>query len=270
MTANRPSRLANGSAAGPARGAKASRGGLVRAIGGIGRGAWRVGWAHSEPHREMGPALRPTPLSPACGSRRGHLTPDAFDAASDWSRRTGATCGVSVVRRSRRRRFRRGPGLIARTCPCRPAVPRPVVSVRASSRSALSEDVASPQHELRQPAFRLCALAASTVWDWSAPGRTFERSVLIPPPRGISPSRRSGSKIPSPSPAFRPLPRKGQSPSRCLEDAPGDRFGQRRKRPFIHIRSECQWTRVDNSTVRRERRGIIPGRVAPAAAAAAH
>ena len=219
----------------------------------------------------MGPALRPTPLSPACGSRRGHLTPGAFNAASDWSRRTGTTCGVSVARRSRRRRFRRGPGLIARTCPLppggsetgrlRPCLKQFGIVRRRCLTSAWTSTV--------RPC-RLCALAASTVWDWSAPGRTFERSVLIPPPRGISPSRRSGSKIPSPSPAFRPLPRKGQSPSRCLEDAPGDRFGQRRKRPFIHIRSECQWTRVDNSTVRRESRGLIPGRVARAAAAAGH
>jgi hypothetical protein len=36
----------------------------------------------------MGPALRPTPLSPACGSRRGRLTPGAFNAASNLFRRT--------------------------------------------------------------------------------------------------------------------------------------------------------------------------------------
>jgi hypothetical protein len=29
----------------------------------------------------MGPALRPTPLSPACGSPRGHLTPGVFNTA---------------------------------------------------------------------------------------------------------------------------------------------------------------------------------------------
>src|SRR5690606_10998425 len=50
----------------------------------------------------------------------------------------------------------------------------------------------------------------------------------IPPPRGISPSRRSGSEIPSFSPAFRPLPRKGQSPFRYVEGAPSGRFGQAR------------------------------------------
>ena len=40
-----------------------------------------------------------------------------------------------------------------------------------------------------------------------------------------------GSKIPSSSPAFRPLSRKGQSPFRCLEGALPDRFGQARDRP---------------------------------------
>ena len=93
--------------------------------------------------------------------------------------------------------------------------------------------------------------------------------LLIPPPRGISPSRRSGSEIPSSSLAFRPLPWKGQSPFRCLKDALRDRFGQRQNRPVIHLRPECQWTRVDNSTVRRRGSGIIPCRVAPAAGAAA-
>ena len=82
------------------------------------------------------------------------------------------------------------------------------------------------------------------------------RPDLIPPPRGISPSRRAGSKIPSSSPAFRPLSRKGQSPSRCLEGASRRRFGQARDRPVIHFPAECQWTRVDNPTARRNCRKL--------------
>jgi len=69
----------------------------------------------------------------------------------------------------------------------------------------------------------------------------------------LSPSHRSGSEIPSPPLAFRPLSRKGQSPYRQVKDACGARFGQRPNRPVIHLCPECQWTRVENSTVHRKR-----------------
>jgi hypothetical protein len=73
----------------------------------------------------MGPTLRSTPLSPACGPR-GALDAWRLDAGSDRPLR--ATEGrLLIARRSRRRRFRRGLGTIARTCPYRPAVPRPYV-----------------------------------------------------------------------------------------------------------------------------------------------
>jgi hypothetical protein len=54
------------------------------------------------------------------------------------------------------------------------------------------------------------------------------------------------------------LSRKGPSPFRQVEGACDARFGQRRNRPVIHVRAECQWTRVDNSTVHRKRTKIFP------------
>jgi hypothetical protein len=58
------------------------------------------------------------------------------------------------------------------------------------------------------------------------------------------------------------LPRRGQSPSRCVEDAQPKRFGQARQRPLIHFRAQCQWTAVDNSTLRRKRRDYPRSRCA--------
>lgn len=68
----------------------------------------------------MGPALRPTPLSPACGSTGVEsLTPGVVRALAARTRRY-------VARRSRRCRFRRGTEKIRRLLPIHPAVPRPV------------------------------------------------------------------------------------------------------------------------------------------------
>ena len=210
--------------------------------------------------------MRPTPLSPACGSRRGHLTPGVFNAASTSpegpsrsaaSLSPGARAGAGSVG---------GWGMIARTYPLPPggsatelskSLPR---AVRHCPKTLLhlSMDFESP--------------ALSTLRPRGLNGLGFGSSedvpLLIPPPRGISPSRLNGSKIPSPSPAFRPLPRKGQSPSRCLDDASPDRFGQRRNRPVIHFRPKRQWTRVDKLTFRRKMRGLIPCRVEPIASGA--
>jgi len=216
------------------------------------------------PKREMGPALRPTPLSPACGSR-GTLDAWRVDAARE--------SGVSVARRSRRCRFRRGLGfdhedrsrtarrfrdrsfnLSLERCPHCPKALR--IPRRQTGKPDLADFAPS-----RSQRFEIRSCVQSELWGY--PG-------LIPPPRGISPSSRSGSKIPSPSPAFRPLSRKGQSPSRCLDDASPYRFGQRRTGRLIHFRPICQWTRVDNSTARRKIGGVIPGRVAPAAADGGH
>ena len=163
--------------------------------------------------REMGPALRPTPLSPACGSRRGHFTPGAFNTASKPGPEGPSRCAASLSPGARAGAGSVGGwGMIARTCPLPPGGSATGLS-KSLPRAAwhcpktlphLSMDFESP--------------ALSTLRPRGLNGLGFGSSedvpLLIPPPRGISPSRRSGSKIPSPSLAFRPLPRKGQSPSR--------------------------------------------------------
>lgn len=184
----------------------------------------------------MGPTLRSTPLSPACGSR-GTLDARRPDAGSDKLLRA-LKVGFGFARRSRRRRFRRGSGSIARIDLLPPGGSETVlVGLGLIAASALPEGAAKSSAPSRQTRpFRLCALAASTVWDLvSTKANLGTFPLLIPPPRGISPSRRYGSKIPSSSPVFRPLSRKGQSPSRCLKDARCDRFGQARDRPVIHF-----------------------------------
>jgi len=176
-----------------------------------------------------------------------------------------------IARRSRRRRFRRRLSLVRRLDPAarrfrdRFSFPglRAVRSGPKASPNLGTGPVIRP--------VRLCAFAASAVRDPVCLGIAPRGSPrLVPRPRGISPSRRYGSKIPSPSLAFRPLSRKGQSPSRCLEDALPERFGQARERALIHFRRQCQWTRVDNPTVRRKAPQIIRDRVARAASGAAH
>lgn len=163
----------------------------------------------------MGPASRPTPLSPACGSRRT-LNARRFQYRSDLSRRTcrcaaslspGARAGAGSVqglvsdrgdrfRATRRFRDRSFPSLL-RAVPHRP------------------ETLLHLGLDIQVQSCRLCAFAASTDRLGFPKG-----SRSVPPPCGISPSRRYGSKIPSPSLAFQPLPRKGQSPFRCMEGAP--------------------------------------------------
>jgi hypothetical protein len=201
--------------------------------------------------REMGPALRLTPLSPACGPCRSRkLDAWRFNAVFVPAPKSRAKIGLSSPG-ARAGAGSVGAGSDPKIFPYRRAVPRPVS--RPGPRTASLCPWAPPDLSTgpESPAYRLCALSVSTVLDPDCSRRTWRAPRLVPPPSGISPSRRSGSKIPSPSPAFRPLPRKGQSPSRCLEDARPDRFGQARDRPVIHFRPDCQWTRVDNSTARR-------------------
>ena len=64
-------------------------------------------------HREMGPTLRSTPLSPAVGSRGERLSPDVSKAPC---RPKPIGCDV-VTRRSRRCRFCQGPVPIRRSFP---------------------------------------------------------------------------------------------------------------------------------------------------------
>lgn len=205
----------------------------------------------------MGPALRLTPLSPACGPCRSRkLYARRFNAASTGSCEPGrpaASHRPALAPAPVPSEAEPGP----KTGPRRPAVPRPVFL--PGLRAVRSGPKASPNlgtGPVIRPV-RLCAFAASAVRDPVCLGIAPRGSPrLVPRPRGISPSRRYGSKIPSPSLAFRPLSRKGQSPSRCLEDALPGRFGQGRERALIHFRRQCQWTRVDNPTVRRKRREL--------------
>ena len=104
----------------------------------------------------MGPTLRSTPLSPACGPRRA-LDAWRLDAGSD--RLLRATEGrLLIARRSRRRRFRRGPGSIARTCPYRPAVPRPFRRPGLQAVSAKPEfcEFLGPGRQSGLPTLRPC------------------------------------------------------------------------------------------------------------------
>jgi len=120
----------------------------------------------------MGPTLRSTPLSPACGPRRA-LDAWRLDAGSD--RLLRATEGrLLIARRSRRRRFRRGPGSIARTCPYRPAVPRPFHRPGLQAVFAGTEvlRIPRPRPAIRPSDFAPSRLHRSGIW--LAPGRTFE------------------------------------------------------------------------------------------------
>ena len=113
----------------------------------------------------MGPTLRSTPLSPACGSR-GTLDARRPDAGSDKLLRA-LKVGFGFARRSRRRRFRRGSGSIARIGLLPPGgsetVPVDLGLIAASALPEGSTKSSAPGRQTRP--FRLCALAASTVWD---------------------------------------------------------------------------------------------------------
>lgn len=63
----------------------------------------RVWWTNRYREREMGPALLPTPLSPACGSPRGCLAPGVSPFAS---RPCSPVTSGYVARRSRRCRIK--------------------------------------------------------------------------------------------------------------------------------------------------------------------
>ena len=203
--------------------------------------------------------MRLTPLSPACGLHRsGELDAWRFNAVSVPAPKSHAEIGLSSPG-ARAGAGSVGAGSDPKIFPCRLAVPRPVS--QPGPRTASLCPWAPPDLSTgpESPAFPTLRPRG---FNGSGSGLQQDESCrsprLVPPPRGISPSRRTGSKIPSPAPAFRPLSRRGQSPSRCLEDAQPERFGQARDRPVIHFRLECQWTRVDNSTVRRSAGGLSP------------
>ena len=189
--------------------------------------------------------MRLTPLSPACGFRRTlyawRLDPGPTGPCGQLkvgSLSPGARAGAGSVRgRANREDLSLPPGGSE-------AGPVGLGLERSSLARRCCELLGTRPAIPACPTLRPCGFNGLKLSCRSRPD-------LIPPPRGISPSHRGGSKIPSSSPAFRPLSRKGQSPSRCLEGAPCGRFGQARDRPVIHFPPECQWTRVDNSTARR-------------------
>src|SRR5690606_10998426 len=156
----------------------------------------------SRAEREMGPTLRLTPLSPACGLRRA-LYAWRLDAGSDRPLRT--TEG--------RLRYRpalapvpgpSGAEQATRTCPYRPAAPRLVSSAWASNGARLPEGAANASAPGRQfRPVRLCALAASTVWDLVCPRTnlwTFRFTSLH-----RAASRRRVEAVPKSLPSRRPF-----------------------------------------------------------------
>ena len=128
-----------------------------------------------------------------------------------------------VARRSRRCRFRRGTDEVRRHLPNHPAVPRPVFQPGPSTGSAM-RGIASPSEPagnsglptLRPQGFN--GLEVGTIRRRS--------SAFIPPPRGISPSRRKRFQNLFFFQGVTPSIRRANPRSRCLEDAPGDRVGQ--------------------------------------------
>ena len=126
----------------------------------------------------MGPTLRSTPLSPACGPRRA-LDAWRLDAGSDRLLRA-AEGRLLIARRSRRRRFRRGPGSIARTCPLPSGGSETVSSTWASSslRKTGVLRIPRPRPAIRPSDFAPFRFQRSGIW--SAPGRTFVLSSSHP------------------------------------------------------------------------------------------
>ncbi len=166
-----------------------------------------------------------------------------------------------IARRSRRRRFHRRPGLVARTCLCHPAVPRPVP--RPAPRAVPRCPWASLNHRCRTgspacPTLRPRGFIGSG--SWSAPGEPGTSPASLSLDRAAS--RRRVVPVPKSPFVVRPfgsLPRRANPRLDALDDArAGPILGNNANRPVIHFRQECQWTRVDNSTVRRNRRRVYP------------
>ena len=134
----------------------------------------------------MGPTLRLTPLSPACGPCRSRkLDARRFNAAPIGLLRTQPLRGVSSPG------ARAGAGSVWSWFWSRGPVPAPGgsetgLSTRASSGSTLPVGFAKPRHGPEVRPVRLCALAAS-----SSPGsgslqdKSCRSPRLVPRPRGI-------------------------------------------------------------------------------------
>ena len=152
----------------------------------------------------MGPALLPTPLSPAVGSRRNAYRLTFRALAPKGLRR-------SIARRSRRCRFRRGAGYDPKIDPWPPGGSETDRRAWLLERPCLSEDLQFLETGPVRPAFRLRALAVSTLRELTDP--KIPRFPLLHP----AASRRRveiGSKISS---FFRVLPRPSEEPIPALD-----------------------------------------------------
>ena len=148
------------------------------------------------------PCGRPHSHRRVVSAEAGNLTPGVFKhRPKAASPSPGARAGAGSI----------GSGYDREDLPSRPAVPKPISSAQVSSGSALPEGFASPSTlDRKVRPFRLQTLAASTVWDLDAR----RRLPSHPSTARHSPSRRSGSEIPSSQRALGAVDRKSQSPFR--------------------------------------------------------
>jgi hypothetical protein len=131
----------------------------------------RANWREGAMPREMGPALRLTPLSPACGLRRA-LYARRFNTARKRCLHRPALAPVPVPPEA---------GYDPKTCPMPSGGSETFALIRTSSGSALPESIASPSvpdRKLRSPDCGALRLHRSGT---DPPEGV---SVLIPPPRG--------------------------------------------------------------------------------------
>ena len=144
---------------------------------------WRKSGAvnDSAPQREMGPALRPTPLSPACGLPKERLTPGvsmppgcSCEPRTAASPSPGARAGAGSDR---------GLGSIRRSLPP-PGGSETDLSAWASNGSALPEGFAVPRRQTGKPGLSDFAPSRDQRFEISEVVRRLLPG-LIPPPRSF-------------------------------------------------------------------------------------
>ena len=202
--------------------------------------------AHRHPIRKWGrPCGRPH--SHRRVGPEGHLTPGVFRELAVRQLRY-------VARRSRRCRFRRGTEEIRRPLPNHPAVPRPVFQPCPSTGSAM-RGIASPSGPAGKSGLPTLRLRGFNGLEVTASEDAF---AFIPPPRGISPSRRVRFQNLFFFQGFIPSIRRANPRSRCLENASWPRVGQAAEALVIHFQPFYRWTRVDNFSFEHKISGLSP------------
>jgi hypothetical protein len=219
--------------------------------------------------REMGPALRLTPLSPACGPHRsGKLDARRFNAAPIGLLRTQPSCGVSSPG------ARAGAGSVGSWFGSRGPVPAPGgsetgLSTRASSGSTLPVGFAKPRLRAGSPA---CATLRLRGFSGSGSGLLRDGSRcsprLVPRPRGISPSRRSVLVIPRSRRPCGPCPEGVTSRLDVWKMRGRSDSGKRARLHLSTFGSNASGQGWITQRLAASAR-FIPGRAAPAAAGAA-